>query len=79
MLAAGLTAGSAVHAQSSPVCEFAVAALLATQLDLSSASRSYRHCSKDPRNSCKVELGRVRDLQQKVKLTRRYLDRYCMR
>ena len=79
MLMAGLTVGPAVHAQSSPVCEFAVATLAATQLELSSASKSYRDCSKNGRNSCKVELARVRDLQQRLKLARSYLDRYCMR
>ena len=77
MLTAGLS--PAVHAQSSPVCDFAVATLAATQLELSSARKSYRHCSKNGRNSCKVDLARVRDLQQRLKLARSYLDRYCMR
>lgn len=79
MLIAGLTVGPAVHAQSSPVCEFAVATLAATQLELSSARKHYRDCAKDGRHSCKVELARVRDLQQRLKLSRGYLDRYCMR
>lgn len=79
MLMAGLTSGPAVHAQSSPVCEFAVATLAATQLELSSAKKSYRDCSRDGRNSCKVELARVRELQQRLKLSRSYLDRYCLR
>jgi hypothetical protein len=78
-LIAGLAVAPAVHAQSSPVCEFAVATVAATQLELSSARKSYRDCSKDGRTSCKVELARVRDLQQRLKLARRYLDRYCMR
>lgn len=79
MLVAGLADGPAVHAQSSPVCEFAVATLAATRLELSSARKSYRDCSRDGRDSCKVELARMRDLQQRLKLARRYLDRYCMR
>lgn len=78
-LIAGLAVGPAVHAQSSAVCEFAVVTLAATQLELASARKSYRDCSRDGGNSCKVELARVRDLQQRLKLARRYLDRYCMR
>lgn len=76
---AGLTVGPAVHAQSSSVCEFAVATLAATRLELSSARKSHRDCTKDGLNSCKVELARIRDLQQRLRLARRYLDRYCVR
>ena len=79
MLTAGLTVGPAVQAQSSPVCEFAVATVAATQLELSSARKSHRDCSRNGRNSCKVELARVRDLRQRLQLARNYLDRYCMR
>ena len=79
LLVAGLLTVPAAEAQSSPVCEFAVATIAATQLDLGSARRRYRECAKSGGASCKVELARVRDLQHRLKLARSYLDRYCMR
>jgi hypothetical protein len=79
LLISGLAAASSVQAQSSSVCQFAVATLAATELELISARKSYRKCARDSRRSCKIELGRVQELQQRVNLAQRYLDRYCMR
>lgn len=76
---ASLAVGPSLQAQSSPVCEFAIATIAATELELSSAKKRYRDCAKGGGNSCKVEFARVRDLQHLLKLARDYLDRYCLR
>ena len=78
-LIAALALAPALRAQSSPTCEFALSAYVATQIELASAKKSHRDCIRGSSGPCKRELVRVEELRHRLKLSRDYLDRYCAR
>jgi hypothetical protein len=78
-LAAGFAIGPALRAQVSPTCEFAIGAYVATEVELGAARKSCRDCIREARGSCKAELARIEELRHRLKLSRDYLDRYCVR
>lgn len=82
MMLGGVAAMLAAHgagAQTSRTCEYAVAGWFATQLDLGEARTAYRACTRARASACTAEQGRVRTLEQQLRLLRQYLDGYCRR
>lgn len=77
-LSIALAPAPVAGAQSS-TCEFAAAGWISTQMELRDARRAYRACIREGRTSCTAEQGRVRLLEQRLKLLRNYLDGYCAR
>ena len=70
---------SSAAAQSSRTCEFALAGWIGTQLELQEARSAYQACTRAHRTACTAEQGRVRSLEQRLKLLRNYVDGYCRR
>lgn len=82
LIAAGTGAlawSGAAAAQSSQTCEFALAGWVSTQLELQEARTAYRACRREHRTACTAEQGRVRTLEQRLRLMRNYIDGYCRR
>ena len=76
---AGALIASPLQAQSSPTCQFAVTAYAGTLIELETAKKQYRACTKDGLHACKVEFSRIRELKHRLKLARDHLNRYCAR
>ena len=72
-------ASAATAAQASGTCEFSVAALVATRIQLQEAKSAHQACARARRTKCTAEKSRMRELEQHLKLLGNYLDRYCMR
>lgn len=70
---------AAAGAQPSSVCQFAVATVAATEIELQEANKALRRCERLGRTSCAAEWGRIRDLRQRLKLSRNYLESRCTR
>ena len=79
MIASLALASTGAAAQTSATCEFTVAALFATRLQRQEAKKAYQDCVRSGRTKCTAEEGRMRELEQHLKLLSNYLDRYCMR
>jgi hypothetical protein len=69
----------AAHAQASRTCEFALAAWVATRLELQEAREARRLCGDARFHACTSEEGRVRNLEQRLVLVRQYIEGYCRR
>ena len=69
----------AAGAQPSSVCQFAVATVFATEIELQEASKALRRGERLGRTSCAAERGRIRDLRQRLRLSRNYLESRCTR
>lgn len=77
--AALLEAVPSAAAQSSPMCQFAAAAVLTAEVELEDAKRALRKCTGVAGASCSAEGARARDMRHRLKLARDYLERYCLR
>ena len=77
--AATLALSGAVAADHVRTCDFALAGWLSTQGELEEAQAAFRMCREERKAACKVERGRVRMLEQRVRLLRNYVDRHCRR
>jgi hypothetical protein len=66
-------------AAQSATCQFAVAGWLGARLELQQARKAYRDCLSARRTACTAEHGRVRQLEQQIRLMRNYVDGYCTR
>ena len=66
-------------AAQSQTCEFALAGWLVTQVELRDARNAYRECRRATRSACTAEQGRIQTLEQRLRLTRQYIDGYCRR
>jgi hypothetical protein len=76
--AAGVLAVSgAVAAGPSRSCEFALDGRLSTQMELEEAQAAFLACKEERKTACKAARGRVRMLEQRLRLLRNYLDRHC--
>lgn len=76
------TAGTTVPpagGQASHTCEFAVSGWVATQLELAEARSAYRDCRRGRQSACTAEQGRIRALEDRLRLLRNYVDGYCRR
>jgi hypothetical protein len=76
---AALAAASAAAAQSSPICQFVVATVVATEIELGEAKKELRRCERLGQASCASERGRIRDLRRRLKLLLDDLDKRCTR
>ena len=76
---AGLIAAAGPVAASAQTCDFAVAGWIATRIELQEARRDYQACLRALRTSCTAEEGRVRDLEQRLRLLNNYVEGYCRR
>lgn len=72
-----LAASGAVAAGPSRSCEFALDGRLNTQMELEEAQAAYLACREERKAPCKAARGRVRMLEQRLRLFRSYLDRHC--
>jgi hypothetical protein len=79
MIAALAMTSTGAAGQTSGTCEFTVAALFATRIELQNAKKGYQECMRSNRTKCTAEESRMRELEQHLKLLSNYLDRYCMR
>ena len=80
MLVGGaLICSPAAPAQSTQTCEFALAGWIGTQVELQQARGDYRACAREHRTACTAEQGRIRLLEERLKLLRNYVDGYCRR
>lgn len=70
---------AAAGAQPSSACQFAVATVVATEIELQEANKALRRCERNGGASCVAERGRIRDLRQRLKLSRNHLESFCMR
>jgi hypothetical protein len=77
LLAAGAPAPPG--GQASLTCEFAVAGWISTELELGEARGAYRACRRARQSACTAEQGRVRSLEQQLRLLRNYVNGYCRR
>ena len=78
-VAAAVLAQPSANAQSSHTCEFALAGWVGTQLELGEARAAYGNCVRARTVSCTAEQGRIRLLEQRLRLLRNYIDGYCRR
>ena len=78
-IAAGALAPTAGAGQVSHTCEFALAGWLGTQIELREGRAAYQACLKARVVACTAEQGRVRLLEERLRLLRGYVDRYCRR
>lgn len=79
LIAALALASASAAAQTSATCEFTIAALFATRIELQNAKKGYRDCMRSARTKCTAEESRMRELEQHLKLLSNYLDGYCTR
>ena len=77
LLAAGAPAPPG--GQASLTCEFALAGWISTELELGEARGAYRACRRARQSACTTEQGRVRSLEQQLRLLRNYVNGYCRR
>jgi hypothetical protein len=71
--------GTVPGGQASLTCEFAIAGWAATQIELAEARGAYRACRREHQSACTAEQGRVRMLEQRLRLMRNYVNGYCRR
>lgn len=76
--AATLAFSGAVASDHDRTCDFALDGWLVAQVELEEAQAALLAC-KERNAACKVERGRVRMLEQRVRLLRNYVDRHCRR
>lgn len=79
LLVAGAAASPPLRAQPSASCQFAVTAYVATRVELESARKAQRRCRAEGLSACQVESARIRDLRQRLKMARDYIDLHCAR
>ena len=60
-------------------CEYAVAGWVSTEIELGEARSAYRACRRARQSACTAEQGRVRSLEQQLRLLRNYVNGYCRR
>jgi hypothetical protein len=77
--AATLAISGAVAADHDRNCDFALDGWLVAQMELEEAQTAFLACKEERKAGCKVERGRVRMLEQRVRLLRNYVDRHCRR
>lgn len=66
-------AATGAEAQPSSICQVAVTAIIATELELQEAKKVLRRCERAGRTSCATERGRIRNLRQQLKPLRNLL------
>lgn len=77
--AATLAFSGAVAADHDRTCDFALDGWLVAQVELEEARTAFLACREERKAACKAERGRVRMLEQRVRLLRNYVDRHCRR
>jgi hypothetical protein len=76
---AGLIGAAWPAAAPAQTCDFAIAGWIATRVELQEARSAYQACLRAHRTSCTAEEGRVRDLEQRLRLLNNYVEGYCRR
>ena len=56
-----------------------MAGWLSTQIELGEARAAFRTCIRARNAACTAEQGRIRALEQRMRLLRNYIDGYCRR
>jgi hypothetical protein len=75
--AGALAVSGAVAAGLPRTCELALDGRLSTQMELEEAQAAFLACKEERKTACKAARGRVRMLEQRLRLLRSYLDRHC--
>ena len=78
-VAGALAASGALASAPSRTCDFALSGWLGAQAELEEAQVAYLECREARKSRCRAARGRVRMLEQRVKLLRNYVDRHCRR
>lgn len=63
----------------SHTCEFALAGWVTTRVELSEARNAHQRCVEARVTACTAEQGRVRLLEERLRLIRNYVEGYCRR
>lgn len=79
LVAFAATSLPAAQPQPSATCQFAIGGWVETQMEIQDARRALRDCQRDGHASCSAEDAQIRALEQRAKLLRRYVERYCSR